>query len=133
VKNRVGIKMMQLDSIVEEKTTEKIRSREGQPSFDEMLEENQLIGLLVRPLISNGSVPLNDRLGLEKALINKCLKISFRALTWFPSISGSGGSLQLLPLRLGGTSLDALHPCGHEMLHSHTLGGCARRGGATVL
>lgn len=72
---------MHLDSIVEEKTMKKIRSWEGQPSLDEMLEKNQLISLLVHPLISNGSKPLDDHLGLEKAIINKCLKIGFRALT----------------------------------------------------
>jgi hypothetical protein len=56
------------------------------------------------------------------------LMISFRALTWFPPVSGGGGGLRLL-LPHQGTSLVAGHPCGHKTLHSHALGGCKERGG----
>jgi hypothetical protein len=78
-------------------------------------------------------VPLDDSFALEKTLINKCFNIGFRALTWFPPISGGDGSLRLIPLPLGGTSLAAGHPCGHEMLHSHALGCRGERGGKAVL
>jgi hypothetical protein len=85
------------------------------------------MGLLKRPLIPSGSTPLDDLLALEKTLINKCLKIGFRALTCFPHVfgGGGGGGLSLFPLSLGGISLAAGHPCGHETIHSHALGGYA--------
>jgi hypothetical protein len=49
------------------------------------------------------------------------------------TLSGGGGSLRLLLLPLGGTSLFAGHPCGHETLQSHALGGCGERGRKPVL
>jgi hypothetical protein len=93
------------------------------------LEKNQFVGPLIRPPIPGGSAPLDDGFVLKKTLINQSLKIGFRALTWFPPISGGGGGLKLLLFPLGGTSLVAGHPCGHEMLYSHTLGGYSERGG----
>jgi hypothetical protein len=117
---------MKLDSIVEKKTTEKIRGWQGQPSLDKVLEKNQFIGPLIRPSIPSGSATLGDGFSLEKTLVNQRLKIGFRALTWFPPISGGDDSLRLL-LPLGGTSLVAGHPCSHKMLQSHPLGGCGER------
>jgi hypothetical protein len=70
---------------------------------------------------------------LEKTLVNQHLKISFRALTWFPPISGGDNSLRLILLSLGGTSLIASHPCSHKTLQSHALGGYGERGGKAVL
>jgi hypothetical protein len=93
------------------------------------LKENYLINSFIWPFIPSGRAPPDDFLALEKTLINEGLEISFGALTWFLPVSGSGGSLKLLFFPLGGSSLVASHPCGHEMLHSHALGGCSERGG----
>jgi hypothetical protein len=92
------------------------------------LKENFLMNSFIWPSITSGGAPLDDFHALEKTLINEGLEISFGALTWFSPISGSGGGLELLFFPLRGTSLVASHPCGHEMLHSHALGGCSERG-----
>jgi hypothetical protein len=87
------------------------------------LKKNNLINSFIWPFVPSSRVPLDDFLALEKTLINEDLEISFGELTWFPSIFGGGGGLTLLILPLVGTSLVAGHPCGHQMLHSHVLGG----------
>jgi hypothetical protein len=51
MENGVRIQMMELDSIVEKKTTETIRGRQGQPSLNKVLEKDQFIGPLIQPLI----------------------------------------------------------------------------------
>jgi hypothetical protein len=93
------------------------------------LKKNNLIKSFIWPFVSSGRAPLDDFLALENSLINKGLAISFGALTWFPPVAGGGGGLTILFLPIGGTSLVAGHPCGHEMLHSHVLGGYDERGG----
>jgi hypothetical protein len=47
VVNGIRVQMMELDSIVEKKSTKKIRVRQGQPSLDKLLEKNQFIGPLI--------------------------------------------------------------------------------------
>jgi hypothetical protein len=133
VENEIRVPKLELDSIVEKKITEKIRGRQGQPSLDKILEKNQFVSPLIRPPIPSGSAPLDDGFALEKTLINQRLKIAFRALSWFPPIFGDDGSLRLLLLSLGGTSLIAGHPCSHKMLQSHALRGCGERGCKVVL
>jgi hypothetical protein len=97
------------------------------------LKENNLINFLIWPLITSGIAPLDNFFALKKTLINEGLEISFGALTWSPPISGSGDDLQLLFFSLGGPSLVAGHPCGHEVLRSHVLGGYNKRGGGARL
>jgi hypothetical protein len=46
-----------------------------------VLKENQFVSPLIQPFIPSGSAPLDDFFVLEKTLIDKRLKIAFKALT----------------------------------------------------
>jgi hypothetical protein len=43
VKNRIGVEMMELDSIVEEKATKEIICRKGQSALNKILKKNNLL------------------------------------------------------------------------------------------
>jgi hypothetical protein len=108
VKNRVGVEVLKLKAIIEKKAAEEIRSWKSESALDKILERYDFTSFLIRPLVPSGGPPLDNLLWLEDTIIYKCLKISFRALTCSPSVTGGGGRCKILQLRLGGTFLALL-------------------------
>ena len=91
--------------------------------LNEKEKNDNLFGPFIRPIMALKGPPLHDLLGLLEELINKSANGGFRALTCAPTFSSGLASLGLLPLPLSGR-LFRRHPECHELLHSHTLGGC---------
>jgi hypothetical protein len=105
MENRIGVEMMELDSIVEEKAMKEIRCRKGQSVLNKILKKNNLLSPFIWSLVTSGRVPLDYLLGLHEAFIYHCLRISFEQLTCSPPVSSSIGGLGVFPFRLGGTFL----------------------------
>jgi hypothetical protein len=47
VRNEIGVKVVKLDAIMEEKTMEEIGSKEAQTTFNEMLEQNNFLHMFI--------------------------------------------------------------------------------------
>jgi hypothetical protein len=69
VENRVGIEVMELDAIIEEKTMKEIKRWEGQSALNKILKQNNLLSPFIWSLISSGRAPLDNLLGLQEAFI----------------------------------------------------------------
>jgi hypothetical protein len=102
VENRVGVEVMELDAIIEEKTVKEIRSGEGQSVLNKILKQNKLLIPFICSLITSDRMPLDNLLGLQEAFIYQHFEVSLRTLS--------------------GTFLSH-HSCCHEPLHSHALEG----------
>jgi hypothetical protein len=110
--------MMQLDFVVEEETMEKNQKSE------------KIINSFIWPFITSGKAPLDDFLILEKrpSSTRAWRSASEHLLGYHPS-PVVVVALNSFFFFLGGTSLVAIHTCGHKTLHSHALRGCSERGG----
>jgi hypothetical protein len=64
VENRIGVEMMELDSIVEEKAMKEIRYRKGQSTLNKILKKNNFLSLFIWSLVTSGRAPLDYLLGL---------------------------------------------------------------------
>jgi hypothetical protein len=64
VENRIGVKMMELDAIIEEKAAKEIRCGEGQSALNKTLKKNNLLSPFVWSLVTSGRAPLDNLLGL---------------------------------------------------------------------
>ena len=56
----------------------KIRSWNGEASFNKSTEQHNFIGTFIWPVLVFHGAPLNDRTGLEKVIINKGNDARFR-------------------------------------------------------
>jgi hypothetical protein len=105
VENRIGVEVMEWDTIIEEKTAKEIRCGEGQSALKKMLKQNHLLSPLIWSLITSGRAPLDNLIGLLEAFIYHRLKIDFGVLTCSPPVPSGGGGLGFLPFPLGGAFL----------------------------
>jgi hypothetical protein len=55
MENRVGVEVMELDAIIEEKTAKKIRSAEGQSALNKILKQNNLLNPFIWSLVTSGA------------------------------------------------------------------------------
>jgi hypothetical protein len=86
MENIIGVEVMELDAIIEEKATKEIRCWEDQSALNKILKQNNLLSPFIWSLITSGRAPLDYLLGLQEAFICHCLQIGFGALTCSPPI-----------------------------------------------
>jgi hypothetical protein len=75
--NRIGVEVMELDTIIEEKTTKEIRCEEGQSALNKILKQSNLLSPFIWSLITSGRAPLDYVLGLQEAFIYHHLEAPF--------------------------------------------------------
>jgi hypothetical protein len=64
MENRIGVEMVELDSIVEERATKEIRCGKGQSALNKILKKNNLLSPFIWSLVTSGRAPLDYLLGL---------------------------------------------------------------------
>ena len=118
MEDRVGYKMMQLDSIIIEKTRKKVGARKTKSVLKIRRKSNNFACIFMQTVVAEGWTPQDHRSSVQKTLTNKGLQMKLYTLSWQPPIVKGGSRFRLLSLH----EFLGRHTEGDQSLHMHALG-----------
>jgi len=86
MENRVWKKVMQLDSVIIQKTTKEIGTRKTKTTLKIGCKSNDFSRIFIRTVVAQGWTPLDHRSSMLETLTNKGLQMELCALTWQPPL-----------------------------------------------
>ena len=125
---RIGGKVMKLDSIIIQKSRKEIRAGKIKPPLKIRNKSNDLARIFIRTGVTKRGTPLDYRFRSQETLFYKGFQVRSGTLTWFLAFITGWLCGRTIPLgRLLGC-----HPEIHRSLHAHKLAETLRGGWGTT-
>ena len=97
MEDRVGYKMMQLDSIIIEKTRKEVGARKTKSVLKIRRKSNDFACIFMQTVVAEGWTPQDHRSSVQKTLTNKGLPMKLYTLSWQPPIVKGGSNSTSFP------------------------------------